>query len=277
VEQAEYPVLEAGVDWITVTSRNMEHRQHLRDRMAGFLADEQSAGNEKQVWRWKGYEGWHVGQATVGERADSLFCQLSGQTAGLGWLSLLERPVNVTRLDLQVTVSDVPLPMDLAERAWLALEHGSGKMGRSRSYSWINTRPSGSTLYVGAPSSASRLRLYDKAAESQGVYPLGTWRYEYQARSGVAGSVASGLADRGSSTISGRSTVHERFSASGIRPGFCASGSGVLGHVPRSRSDAQRKLRWLDAQVRPTLNWLRSNGYGRDAERALGLAVVSRE
>jgi hypothetical protein len=244
--------------------------------MAHFVEEEKAAGNQIQPWRWKGYEGWHVGAATVGERSDSLFCQLSGQTAGLGWLSLLERPVNVTRLDLQVTVSDVPLPIDLAELGWLALEECDAKMGRRRAYSWINTRPAGSTLYIGAPASDSRLRLYDKAAESKGIYPLGTWRYEYQARSSVAGAVAAGLADRSGGSVSGRSTVHERFHSAGVRPGFCSSGGGVLGVVPRARSDAARKLRWLDEQVRPTFNWLRSNGYGRDAQRALGLALDDR-
>jgi DNA relaxase NicK len=269
--------METGVDWITVTSRNEEHRQHLRRRMETFVEEEKAHGNQVQPWHWKGYDGWHVGAVTVGERADSLFCQLSGSTAGLGWLSLLERPVNVTRLDLQVTVQDVPGTVDLAAEGWQQLEDAAGDIGRRRSYSWINTRPAGSTLYVGAPSSDARLRLYDKAAEAPGVYPVGAWRYEYQARAGLAGSVASGLADRSGDTISGRSTVHERFRASGVQPRFCPGGSGVLGHVQRSRSDAQRKLRWLDLQVRPTLNWLRSNGYERDAQRALGLDVDDQE
>jgi DNA relaxase NicK len=245
--------------------------------METFVQEERDAGNEVLPWKWKQYEGWHVGAVTVGERTDSLFCQLSGQTAGLGWLSLLERPVNVTRLDIQVTIRDAPAEVDLAAEGFRDLEARGDDMGRRRTYSLITTRPMGSTLYLGAAASDSRLRLYDKAAESRGSYSVGAWRYEYQARSSVAGALAAGLVDCDGSGVTGQSTVHQRFSASGVQPRFRAGGRGVLAVVPRTRSDAQRKLKWLDAQVRPTLNWLRSNGYGRDAIRALGVDVAHQE
>jgi hypothetical protein len=268
--------MNAGVDWITVTSRNYDHRKHLRDRMARLLDGQKDEGNKVEPWAWKGYAGWRAGPVTVGEREDSLFAQVTGGEAGLMWLSLLERPVNVTRLDVQVTVQGVGDERDLAAEGFTALEDAAVDGDRNRSYSRITTKPDGATLYLGATTSAVRCRLYDKHAETKGAYPVGAWRYEVQARSGLAGSLASGLADRDGDALTCVASVYEHFRARGIQPVFCTSGGGVLGHVPRTRSDAERRLRWLREQVRPAVQWLNANGYGAAAREAIRLGDHAR-
>lgn len=207
----------------------------------------------------------------MGERRDSLLCQVSGKTASTHWRRLLVGAHNVTRIDVQVTALCPRKKWDAARDAWERIEADGDLARRAGWRSWITTRPTGSTLYIGAPTSARRLRLYDKHAESPHDYPTGAWRYEVQARDGLARSLAASLASGDGGRFAGVATVHQCFSARGVRPRFCAGGGGVLGHVPRSRTDTERQLRWLDAQVRPTIVRLVGDGYGDTLRSLFGL------
>lgn len=262
--------LHVGVDWISATATGFYDRRDLQRAAEYVLADEEAAGGERRVWKWRGYEGFECGQARWGEREDSLYCQLSGHASSLSWGTLLHHRVNVTRFDLQVTVKDAPLWCDLAEQQFRELESDRERQRSAGTYSWYVTRPHGSTLYIGAPESDVRLRLYDKAAESGGRYPAGSWRYEVQARNGVAGTLAADLDYRSGSAIPGDGAVYQRFASRGCRPAFRPSGARLLGVVPRPATDAERTLRWLDTQVRPAINRLTLHGRGDDARRALG-------
>lgn len=224
-----------------------------------------------RAWRWRGYAGWQAGSVSLGERPDSCYCQVTGGSAALYWLSLLELPVNVTRLDAQVTALSPRAKWDEVGHQWERIESDGDLRRRAGWRSRITTRPTGDTLYIGAPSSERRLRLYDKHAEQPEHYPPGAWRYEVQARHGLAGSIAAGLADGDGGSIASVGTVHECFSARGIQPRFRPSGGGVLGSVPRARSEWDRTLKWLRDQVRPTVSRGLASGKRDAIERALGL------
>lgn len=226
------------------------------------------AGHERSPSRLRDYIGWRCGGVVVGERKDSLICQVSGQTASQHWRRLLVGAHNVTRLDVQVTALSPHKRWDEANDAWERIESDGDLRRQAGWHSRITTRPTGSTLYIGAPTSARRLRLYDKHAEDPLGYPPGAWRYEVQARAGLAGSLAASLADGSGGPFAGIATVYECFSARGVRPRFRASGGGVLGHVARSRTNTERQLAWIDTQVAPTIRRLVAGGYG-DTLRSL--------
>jgi len=204
----------------------------------------------------------------VGERRDSLLCQVSGKTAAEHWRSLLVGAHRVTRVDVQVTALCPHQQWDEANDAWERIAADDDLRRRAGWCSRITTRPTGSTLYIGAPTSARRLRLYDKHAEDPEHYPPGAWRYEVQARDGLARSLTASLASGSGGAFAGVATVHKCFGARGVQPRFRASGGGVLGGVPRSRTTTERQLRWIDEQVAPTVRRLVSVGYG-DTLRAL--------
>jgi len=266
-----WPVLSAGVDWITVTATEQDARRRMW-RTAHRLLDAESAGEgDRSVWRWKGYEGSRVGSVVSGEREDSCFCQVTGHAASTYWLALLDHGVNVKRLDVQVTARAPRAEWDEAAKQWERIE-GDGKLRRRAGWrSRITTKPTGATLYIGSPKSERRLRLYDKHAEDPVGYPEGSWRYEVQARDGLARSLAAGLADRDRVDIASVATVHECFRARGVQPRFRASGGGVLGHTPRARSRWERQLEWLRVYVRPTVARLREGGHGSAVDRVLGM------
>lgn len=224
-----------------------------------------------RAWRWRGYAGWQAGSVAVGERPDSCYCQVTGGSAALYWLSLLALPVNVTRLDVQVTALSPRAKWDEVGHQWERIE-ADGNLRRLAGWrSRITTRPTGDTLYIGSPKSDRRLRLYDKHAEDPVGYPTGAWRYEVQARRSLAGSLAASLADRDGDPLTGVSTVFECFRARGVQPRFRPGGRGVLGSVPRTRTEWERTLRWLRLQVRPTVQRAMANGQRDAIERILGL------
>lgn len=268
---ASWKLHSAGVDWITATATDQAVRSRLAKVGRRLLRAEDDGSQQQSPVRFQGYVGSKCGGVTVGERADSLLCQVSGSAASEYWLALLDTGANVTRLDVAVTCLSPHKRWDEAREQWERID-ADGDLAREAGWrSYIVTRPTGATLYIGSPKSDRRLRLYDKHAESPHSYPTGAWRYEVQARSGLAGSIAAGLADRSSSTIASVATVHECFRARGVQPRFRAGGRGVLGSVPRTRSDAERKLRWIEQQVKPTVAWLASRGYRSDVRRILGV------
>lgn len=260
-----------GVDWITVTATVPSARKRLA-KVAHWIGGTLStAGNERSQWRVRDYIGWRCGGLMVGERRDSLLCQVSGETASSHWRRLLVGAHNVTRIDVQVTCIAPHPKWDEARHQWEVLEDDRDLSRRAGWRSHITTRPTGSTLYIGAPSSARRLRLYDKHAESPLDYPAGAWRYEVQARDGLARSLAASLGSGDHGRFAGRDTVYECFRARGVQPRFRAGGGGVLGSVPRTRTTHERSLRWIDTAVRPTITRLVSAGYGPTLRALLGL------
>lgn len=265
-----WKVTSAGIDWISATARSGSSRSTLAAVGARLIAGENDGDNTPRAWHWRGYVGWQCGSVVAGERADSYFCQVSGSVASLYWLMVLEAGPTVTRLDVQVTAGSPSPRHDEATHQWERIE-GNGNLRRRAGWrQHILTRPTGSTLYVGSPKSDRRLRLYDKHAEDPEHYPPGSWRYEVQARHGLAGALAAGLADRDSSALACVASVHHCFSARGVQPRFRAGGVGLLGHVPRARTDAERTLAWIDRYVRPTVDRLRASGYGAVVDTLLG-------
>jgi hypothetical protein len=260
-----------GVDWITVTATAPSARRRLATVAHRIGGIEQHAGNERLPARVRDYIGWRCGGVVVGERRDSLLCQVSGYTASQHWRRLLVGAHRATRLDVQVTALSPHKRRDEANDAFERIEADERLVRRAGWHSRITTRPTGSTLYIGAPTSERRLRLYDKHAEDPDAYPAGAWRYEVQARGGLARSLAAHLASGDGGRFAGVATVHQCFSARGVQPRFRAGGGGVLGTIPRSRSTDERALRWLDAQVRPTIVRLVGNGYGATLRSIFGL------
>lgn len=249
------------MDWLTVTATVPSARRRLATAADWISGIEQRAGNERSASRVRDYYGWRCGGLIVGERRDSFLCQVSGVTASKHWRRLLVGAHNVTRLDVQVTALSPHVEHDEANEQFERIENERDLRRKARTYQRITNRPNGSTLYIGAPTSARRLRLYDKHAEQPDTHPPGAWRYEIQTRNGLARSIAASLASGNGGRFAGVATVHQCFSARGVQPRFRAGSGGVLGHTPRSRSDDHRALKWIDEQVRPTIVRLVGNGY----------------
>jgi hypothetical protein len=268
---ATFKVYSSGVDWITVTTTTLAGIGVLVRAAEAAIGEECQRGGVRRPHTVRNYHGWKANGVSYGVGVQGCIAQATSDAAAKYWRSLLLFPCNVTRLDLQVTVSGVPLDQDLADQGYRQMEQHGPKTTRIRTYSRYTTHPAGATLYLGSPASDSRWRLYDKWAESKGTYPAGTWRYEHQTRSSVAGSIASALDSRDKPERSILRHVHDSFTAAGIVPCYSPSGRSLSRSVPRDRTDTARTLRWLRDQVAPALRRLERSGSLADGYTAMGI------
>jgi DNA relaxase NicK len=264
----------AGVDWLTCHVPHDRRAEHIADWGDVLLRAEQRAGNDRKVWKWNGYHGWKAGGVALGGRPDGVICRLSGTPARENWRHVYAIAGRCSRLDLQVTISGVPVGLDLAGEGKGQVEAFRPPTGRPGSWAYTQTRDSGATLYLGSRTSQSFGRLYDKSAEEDGQHLGGRWRYELELKEETAQHTATGLSAPGAETARAIATVHEGFSSRGVQPRFGKVGTAVMTTPPREQSDDQRRLEWLSGQVRSVVSGLILRGREADVLRALGLVDV---
>jgi len=121
---------------------------------------------DPQPFAMYGYRGYKSGRIFFGEREDRYLVQATGAIAhdvALRFPLPVEHELSVARIDVQVTM--VTSNADFFIRA--CEPNRAYKAAR-----WSSVGEPGETLYVGAPKSDCRLRIYNKTAES-GIKPQG--------------------------------------------------------------------------------------------------------
>ncbi len=268
---------EAGIDWLTVTVPRDAEGAHgwyhqLRSEHRSVLVSEM----ELEPRRINGYEGYAAGKLFLGERYDGYCAQATSATAN-AWFDRLYHPQqSIARLDAQVTVwYEHPLAVtwvsSQAERCEAA--NLRAPVTRRRTLTVYTNNKGGATLYLGAPSSDQRGRIYDKGAESGEEAYQAAYRYEVQLRDKLAEAWAAALRGSGS----GRAA----YLAGAVLTWFQTRGAscpdvGTLDvRIPRVsvgyETATQRRLRWLDEQVRPAVAKLLVTVPEADILAALGL------
>jgi hypothetical protein len=119
---------------------------------------------DPQPWAMYGFRGYKSGKVFVGEREDRYLVQATGAIAhdvALRFPLPVDHELSVARIDVQVTF--VTQDADFFIRA--CEPNSAYKAAR-----WSSVGEPGETLYVGAPRSDCRLRIYNKTAES-GIKP----------------------------------------------------------------------------------------------------------
>lgn len=117
-----------------------------------------------------GYRGYRCGKFFLGEREDRVLIQATGALANDVALRVpfpLDTGYSVARIDVQVTfvVQNADFLIRSCEPSPVY-----------KSMRWVPVREPGETLYVGAPASDVRLRVYNKSAEA-GIRPEGGGEY----------------------------------------------------------------------------------------------------
>ena len=195
-----------------------------------------------------------------------------GDAADMVWPMSAPVAKNITRVDLAVTVELARIDTKLAENAYEA-NHKPGK----RQYALIQNSKNGRTLYVGSRSSAQYGRLYDKGVKDYGMEPGKVWRYEIEVKDKFKNAaLMKSMLERwrlhGVCADDIMAYVHQWFSVRGVSPKFSARGKGLpRPDVEATVMTAEKKLRWLSAQVAPTVQELIRVGLGEQAMLALGL------
>lgn len=266
--------LESGVDWITVTSKGSALERKGLETNAYHIQQVQRAVTCEQVhdWQWKGYEGWRISGLSYGKRPDSDIIMASGVLASKYWKLVMRNSTNVSRIDLQTTVLfGRPLP-DLVLEYYDMLEGNS-----SRKVTMVRNNGDGQTLYVGSRTSDQMGRIYDKGIESKTNLPPGMiWRYEVeykQARAkAMAGQLLIDVCHRSPAHKVIPTTIWHWFTGRGVTPPYGVTQDiyPIIISLEAEETEPERQLKWLHAQVRPTVQRLLTS-HQRQTILALGL------
>jgi len=268
---AAFPVINCGIDWLTVTQKRKGVTSELED-WAVEVVKRQSAGSERILpARRLGYVGHRVGNIFLGSRPADVMVQLSGQLCTPLTAEAIALSTNVSRIDLQVTVWTEGEQVNLAkwtsekmvQRRELSSEQGAVTL--------ISNWPAGDTLGINKRVSDQYGRLYDKTVESNLGPPRLVWRYEVELKGLAARGLAKRLARDGVHPTHVNRLVHAWYTKKGVEPAFdCAN----CEYASQPFIDAPKRdvLTWMRESLSKTIaKSIRLNGE-RETLDALGLS-----
>jgi hypothetical protein len=274
----------AHIDWITTTWR------------AGTLVMDQSFANAQaqwvwnamgvtsavlplERWAWQGYIGWSCGDIAFGERPDGCVVRASGATAGRYWTDGRPTGHNVSRIDVCVDVWwNEPPDSIIARHNVETIDARQQAHSRPWRVACVNGYGDGDTLYLGARSSDTYVRIYNKEKESDNEERWqGCTRYEVEFKNAEAVAYVGRMGSRRNDTGRTAQEVHSVL----YRRGICVladllADGAVSAPIGRVVTSDDRKLDWLRTQVAPTIKHLTVT-MGRDIVlSALGLDISKR-
>lgn len=232
-------------------------------------------GHEIRERSMNGYDGISAGNCFVGVRSDGYFINLTGGYADQ-YIEQVDRPdLHYSRVDIQTTVKFHVKQDDIAQKAYAnASYHNNGlPSARQRKLYIIIGSDGGDTLYIGAPSSDQRGRIYNKAVQSGLDRYLGCWRYEVVLRNDLARACVQSQRNAPMSRYEYLlAYLCEWYDERGVGTShLCAVGNVVIPRQRASRTDVERKLKWLEEQVKPSIVYLCELGFRDTLLVLLGL------
>jgi hypothetical protein len=269
-----------GVDWISATLG----REELDDQVWLFdaihaLEQVALAGNKYTRRHLLGFDGWESGGCFVGSNEKRHYAQFVGKYANDAYTYVDHPKVHISRIDLQVTVqySEELLKEGKAIYAKsVRFNQGLPEHKRRKINIFIGS-DGGDTVYLGAPSSDTRARIYNKQRQSQMAQYDRSWRYEVVYKNDYALPVFRRIiseADEASGFILSEVSAYLRNRGVQIR-GLGIGGDNPLSPPKSPPSDVERKLRWIRNQVVPTIRTLAELGYAEELMDAISEAISS--
>lgn len=263
-----------GVDWLTLTSSSGVNGDALWRVGEQLIAESEPKGESPTRWHGHGYEGWCVPHVALGARADGTYLRISGREARDQWQHALGAAERCTRADLAVDVQlNAPVAL-YARKLYVNASQVSPRGGRPPMRTLTVNSDGGQTFYLGSRSSEGMGRVYDKGRETE-TQPAGLWwRWELEAKQGLASWVVDRLRASERPERSMLGIVAGWFGERGARglPGFSVAS---FYKAEREVSTAEKQLQWLAVGVRPTVAKLISRFGAERVATALGLPLKS--
>jgi hypothetical protein len=273
LERPIYPIKEAGVDWLTVTCQEGDTQAEFDSVGYSLLHTESELGCKLMPWYFENFEGLNAGHIAFGKRDSLSLMRMSSSVAWAYWRKAYELSTNCSRIDFQVTFEDVTEPDELILEAHKDALVYVSNMKRPTEVDLRLSNRRGPTLYLGMRTSARFGRLYNKFRESKLKHYSGCVRAEMQVNGKAAVFAARALLQSGRDPHDVIPFVSGFFSSRGVSP-YWPTVSIHMFHVPRKRSSAASRLRWIQAQVAPAVRSLIDDGYLRATLEALNLTEM---
>jgi hypothetical protein len=226
--------------------------------------------NEAKPWGMHGFAGWSCGSVQVGTRKEEVCVRLSSDSAFKSWREVVHVSQNVSRIDLQATVTVVQDVTGLIDGYKRNARRDSEKGHNKKRVRWVQEHHGGYTLYLGNRGSNVFGRIYDKHAESKLDHYKNCIRYECQFQNKLAKFIAHDLYKTPSPIPREISYLSQFFEGRGVRLGLQYNDRARYS-CSRPRSDVEKHLEWLTQAVRPCVGRLIADGHGESVFRALGL------
>lgn len=271
----DWEVIEARVDWITITQRVGTPGDLLLDLGAKLLSKEREDGNKCSTRSFEGYYGSASAHVFSGWRLDGACVRLGGGMARDFWRDAARLATNVSRVDIAVTAISSPPDDHLASESWSRIPNRPSTGGRPTDYSLIQARLGGETLYCGSRSSEKFGRLYDKHRESRGQYPPGAWRFEVEYKGDDAKVVTNALLESENEANHIGLGVAARFRLWGVEVPWTPPPGDWVDTANYTPTTNETRFKWLGDTVRSTVENLSLHYSGEELRKALGLQQTS--
>lgn len=268
-----------GVDWISATlgREEIDNELWLNDCLK-VLSMIQREGNAYRARKLLGFDGWECGGCFIGSNDTMHYAQFAGHHADTAYIFMEHPKVHISRIDLQVTVQySEELPKEGRLQYAYAVRHNKTLPEyRRRKVNLFAGSDGADTVYIGAPSSNTRARIYNKQLQSGDPRYDRAWRYEVVYRNEYALPVFRQLTN----SVSTATTiiipeVVSYFLTRGITVRGMGAWGGAAIPLPKATpSDVERKLKWLANQVVPTIRKLCQLGYAIEVGDLLANALV---
>jgi len=267
-------LIDAGIDFLTLTAKTSSSRCPLLFTAAGLCDLEYQCGNEWKQWRGLGYEGQQCGSVSYGFGKEGAIVRVSSELAHQYFDDLIADSSNCSRIDVQMTYNvSLGCAKHIAKQYTRAKAYNAG-LKRPRKLKYLGT-PSGlETINFGSRQSSRYGRIYDKFAESGLDHYQNCVRYEVELKEGHARAVAAKLVHSSDKFATVSNEVSHFFSTRGTAPPAVAmtAGGRRIGPVGERTCNNRevltktalraRKLKYINECVQPfvlrcarTLTW----------------------
>lgn len=252
--------IDYGCDWITATGSTKSSQVRMQNLGNKLLREEAAAGNILRGWGFSGYEGFKCGSVQLGTRADSTCLRVGSGLAFENWSKVYHAAENFTRVDLQLTLQMARDPQKIIPTIYRRLLSQKKKKKNAPQVTLLKSSNGTSTVYLGQRQSERYLRCYDKGRESKLDYFHNSIRFETELKGPLCLSVLRAMSSSkrpaGWAALYVSRYLMDRGLDLGQSPGDLYTVS-----VPRRRTDAQRRLRWLEEQVSGSVRFLVASGH----------------
>jgi len=269
-----------GVDWISATlgREELDNQTWLYDNLHA-LAEVQQYGNTYKRRSLLGFDGWESGGCFVGSNEQRHYAQFAGKYANDAYHFCEHPKAHISRVDIQVTVKySEELIKEGRYQYARAIHHNKSLPEHKRRRIHLYAGSDGAdTVYVGAPSSDMRGRVYNKAKQSNEQTYERSWRYEVVYRNEYANGVFRRLINEASEA--------PHFILQEVSSWYAQRGINILGlgsgqqntitPINTPKTDAGRKLEWIKSQVVPTIRKLAELGYAEELMEVIAEAIAA--
>lgn len=252
LEKPEYPIVSAGLDWVTCWNAEEFNVVMCGEYMSGLFDELKDRGHHVQKQVRLGYIGRATEGAFHGMYDGKTLAVLSSDLAREFGVGLIRVSQKTSRIDLQVTVDAGAERPVLSLDAWAYVNLGHKQNGRPREYKLTRVHPQGDTFNVNKRTSESYARLYDWGAKNKMEEKHRYWRYEIEAKRGYCNFIAHHLCSHDSDKALATRLVFEWFRDRLYSPSFAPDLSSVTSE-PATLDIRPGVLRWFEDSVSITV------------------------